>query len=153
MKKNLIVCFVAAFCLLFSTALAAVTVDMVDGVAGASKKNYYEKTSLTGEKLFEAIKSCKVAFVLSTTNPDGSPNAGVFIPGVVSDSVLKFGMAQNQTALNIKRTKQAVLTVYQLVEGESGKKNLHYGARLVLELVESEDKALHLKIKSVLPLG
>ncbi len=126
--------------------------DSVDGVCGASKKNYYEKTSLTGEKLIELIKSRDAAFVLSTTDEDGSPRAGVFIPGVVSDTVLKFGMAENQTAKNIKRSKKAVLTVYQLAKDKDGK-NKHFGARLVLELIEGSGKVLQLKIKNILPLG
>lgn len=141
------------FCILCFVASTAFCAESVDGVASASKKNFYEKTSLMDEKLLEVIKGRNAAFVLSTTNADGSPNAGVFIPGVLSDTVLKFGMGENQTSMNIKRTKQAMLTVYQLVAGESDKKNLHYGARLVLELIEIKDKVLHLKIKRVLPLG
>ncbi len=146
----LFVCSLVFFC---SAAFGA----DVDGVAGASKKNYYQQSSLTGDELLKVIKNRDAAFVLSTTNPDNSPNAGVFIPGVVSDSVLKFGMAKNQTALNIKRTRKAVLTVYRLLPDQSGK-HRHQGARLILELLEGEKaqqsaRIIQMKIKRVLPLG
>ncbi len=143
----------------FALALPALCADNApDGVTGASRKNYYVKTSLTGQALQEVINSHKAAFVLSTTNPDNSPNAGVFIPAMASDSIVKFGLADNQTRQNIQRTKKAVLTIYRFLPENSGKKR-HQGARLILELMEKDQvnkKSHHMlpmKIKKVLPLG
>ncbi len=132
--------------------------ENMDAFTGASKKNYYSKTSITGDALQKVINSHEAAFVLSTTNPDNSPHAAVFIPAMASDSEVKFGLAENQTRQNIERTKKAVLTVYRFLPDETKKKR-HQGARLILELDEnkSDQKNTHkmiiMKIQHVLPLG
>ncbi len=130
----------------------------VDAIASASKKFYYAKSSLTGEMLQRLINSHQAAFVLSTTNPDNSPNAGFFIPEMLSDSTIKFGLADNQTRRNIERTRKAVLTVYKSSPDADGKTR-HQGARLILRLDEkkSKNKLMHkmltMRIEKILPLG
>ncbi len=132
--------------------------EQVDAFTSASKKNHFSNTCLKGDALMKVIKNHDAAFVLSTTNPDNSPNAAVFMPGIVSENTLKFGLADNQSRKNIERTKKAVLTVYKLSYNKTGK-NKHQGARLFLELVEDEtvNKKSHtvfiMKIQRVMPLG
>ncbi len=130
----------------------------IDVIASASKKYHYSKTSLTGKALQQVINAHQATFVLSTTNPDNSPNAGVFIPEMTSDSTVKFGLAENQTRQNIEKTKKAVLTVYKFLPEEIGKSSPQ-GARLILELIEEKSvnqksyNILEMKIKKVIPLG
>ncbi len=130
----------------------------IDVFTGASKTRYYSKTALTGEALHKVINSHQAAFVVSTTNPDNSPHAAVFIPSMASDSEVKFGLAENQTRQNIERTRKAVLTVYRFLPGET-EKNRHKGARLFLELDETQSvekkthKMIIMEIRKVLPLG
>ena len=132
--------------------------EPVDAFSGASTRNHFVKSSLEAGEILKVIENKDAAFVLSTTNPDGSPNAAVFIPGVDSHSVLKFGLAQNQTLLNIERTKEAVLTVYRFLPDQPKGKR-HQGARLVLELIEVKSKKekrytqVKMEIKKILPIG
>lgn len=132
--------------------------ESMDAFTGASKTSYYSETSLTGDALHKVINNHQAAFVLSTTDPDNSPHAAVFIPAMASGSEVKFGLADNQTRRNIERTKKAVLTVYRFLPDETRKKR-HKGARLILELDENQSaeknthKMIIMKIQKVLPLG
>ncbi len=153
---NATICFIATMGIFCANAVFADNAP--DVFTGASTKNHFTENSLTGEALKQVINDHQAAFVLSTTNPDNSPNAAVFIPAMASDSTIKFGLAKNQSRRNIERTKQAVLTVYRYLPQEN-RQNRHQGARLILELDEqkSETKKSHkmiiMKIKQVLPLG
>ncbi len=137
---------------------AVVAGNAPDVFTGASTKSHFKENSLTGKSLQQVINSHDAAFVLSTVNPDNSPNAAVFIPAMASDSEIKFGLAENQSRKNIERTKRAVLTVYRYLPKES-RENRHQGARLILELDEKQsvDKTTHkmliMKIRQILPLG
>lgn len=131
----------------------------VDAYTSASTKNHYLSSSLSGNLLLDTIRKKEAAFVLSTTNPDGSPNAAVFIPGVVSDSVLRFGLVKNQTRLNIERTGVAVLTVYRFMP-EQPQGRQHNGARLRLRLINEPEqnknkgfKVIRMEIREILPVG
>ncbi len=149
---------VLIFAVLALCATSSFCDEDIDAVTTASKKFYYAKSSLTGEMLQELINSHHAAFVLSTTNPDNSPNAGFFIPEMPSNSTIKFGLANNQTRQNIERTKKAVLTVYK-ASPDADRKTRHQGARLILRLDEkkSKNKLTHkmliMEIVKVLPLG
>lgn len=137
----------------------------VDGISGASTKNYYEKGALTDDGLMTVITEKSAGFVLSTVNPDGSPNAGVFIPGIVSGvsgKILKFGMARNQTRINIERTKLAVMTVYKYDQDSPNEQLKHQGARLSLKLIQASDpepaknskfSVIKMEITRIAPLG
>jgi hypothetical protein len=153
--------------ILFFLSINAFSQDLkketrVDGISGASTKNYYEKGALTDDGLMTVIKERTAGFVLSTVNPDGSPNAGVFIPGMVSGKILKFGMARNQTRINIERTKLAVLTVYKYDQDAPDEQLKHQGARLYLKLVQASDpeaaknsklSVINMEITRIAPLG
>ncbi len=149
---------VLPFAFLVLLAAPSFCTEDVDAIASASKKFYYAESSLTGEMLQKIINSHQAAFVLSTTNSDNSPNAGFFIPEMLSDSTIKFGLADNQTRRNIERTEKAILTVYKSSLDADGKVR-HQGARLILRRDErkSKDKKTYkvitMKIVKILPLG
>ena len=53
-----------------------------DAFTSASVKDHYEDFALTGDDLLKAVNSFSGFYLVSTTNPDGSPNAGYFIYGL-----------------------------------------------------------------------
>jgi hypothetical protein len=141
-----------------------------DSVSAASKANYYAKSSLQGEQLWYAIENRLGAATMATVNADGSPNIATVIPGVVKDrSALMFGIAPNQTSLNLKERKLAALSVYLYTPAATDKFERNKGARFVLELItdpaliaklfeENKDRGASatttfLRIVRILPIG
>ena len=76
MKKRFIPLMLAAAFCLPTLALAE------DAVSSASVANFYTDNALTGDDLMNAINSTAGFYLVSTTNPDGSPNAAYFIFGM-----------------------------------------------------------------------
>lgn len=162
MQKKLFGCFMLVMFLAASFAQA----EEIDALSSASTKNYFEKDSLTGEKLFEELKKHQGAISVATVNADGSPNAAVVIPGVVNETTLRFGLADNQTKKNLLERKYAVITYYKYTIGEDGKMKERSGARIVVKAIEEdaaitklqkETKAragtIFVKIMKILPFG
>lgn len=94
------------------------------------------------------------------------------IPGVTKDrAYLYFGLAPNQTGIDMKERKYAVVTAYQYTSPSKAadKKMLSIGARIILEyesdpatlarlIEENKDKkaspsTIFMKIVKVLPIG
>ncbi|MGB4984550.1 MAG: hypothetical protein WBO70_02110 [Erysipelotrichaceae bacterium] len=139
-----------------------------DTFTSASKDNFYAKTSLTGEALWDAFSKVEMAPTVATVNPDGSPNLMVAVPGnhTVLDGkdYFVFGLAPNQTAENLKREKQGVVALYKEFNNAEKK---HVGARLKFKLVEdakviealtkANDKikadSLIMEVVEILPIG
>lgn len=141
-------------------------IPSVDSISAASKAYYYEKSSLTGANLMNAISARKGAAAVSTTNEDGTPNIATVIPGVVDENHLMFGISPNQTKTNINERKIAVLSYYIYKPEALEKSERNIGARLILKLVEDETKikdlmtktkaaegTIFMEIVKVLPLG
>ena len=53
----------------------------VDAFTSASVTDFYGDNALTGDELMNAINSFSGFYLVCTTNPDGSANAGYFIYG------------------------------------------------------------------------
>lgn len=164
MKKSLLVAFVSVCLILGAGAQSA------DSISAASKGNYYAKSSLAGEDLWKALESRQCAVAMATVNADGSPNLATVIPGVTKDrTALIFGIAPNQTIVNLRERKLAVLSAYIYTPAATDKFERNKGARLVLELItdqavitklleENKDRgasatSVFLKIVRVMPLG
>ena len=158
-----LVCFV----LVAALGLAA---QSVDSISKASTSFYYAKSSLDGEELWKALETRQCAISVATVNADGSPNAAVIIPGVTKDrAYVMFGIAPNQTILNLKERKLAVITAYIYAPAATDKLERNKGARIIVEYVsdpelvkklaeENKDRgasaqSTFMKIIKVMPLG
>ncbi len=131
MMKRIMLATVIA--MLFAGGISA---QSADSVSAASKANYYAKSSLQGDDLWYAIENRLGAVTMATVNADGSPTIATVIPGVVKDrSALMFGIAPNQTILNLRERKLAALSVYLYTAAATDKFARNRGARLVLELI------------------
>ena len=166
MKRICIVLLVAAI------GIAGISAQSADSISKASTGIYYGKTSIAGEDLWKALETYECAISVATVNADGTPNASVVIPGVTADrAYLYFGLAPNQTGINMKERKFAVVTAYNYTSPSKSadKKMLSIGARIIVEYVSDpatiarlieENKAkkaspstIFMKIVKVLPIG
>ena len=96
------------------SAMPAVLAEDTDAFTSASVSSYYGDFALTGDELMNAINSFSGTYLICTTNPDGTPNAGVFIFACVKNEdkyYIQMGLAENQTKQNLLRTGEA-LAVY-----------------------------------------
>jgi hypothetical protein len=168
----------AALAVLLSVlaAFSAAAAPSPDAVSAASTQNYYGDSSPRGTELYDLMSSRRAAFVWSTVNGDGSPNASVMVPGVVdrSEGILSqsFGGGGNQTITNMRERGLAVLTVYQHNPDAEDRLERNIGARLVVEYISDRatqnrlidryqsaneratlENTVFLRIVRVLPLG
>ena len=65
--------------LVLSLSMTAVLAEETDAFTSASVASYYADSALTGDDLMNAINSFSGTYLVCTTNPDGTANAGVFI--------------------------------------------------------------------------
>ena len=65
--------------LLLAAALVPAMAEGADAVSSASVADFYGATALTGDELMDAINSFSGFYLVSTTNPDGTPNSAYFI--------------------------------------------------------------------------
>lgn len=109
--------------------------------------------------------------VVATVNPDGTPDAAVFVPAMPDDRHVILILANNHSRTNIERTGVAHLVYHVLNPDAEEKAARHAGARLDLALVSAEgDTAaeynevaqeyahmnpavLILRIERILPIG
>jgi len=99
-------------CLLL--ALLAVPAMAEDAVSSASVADFYADTALTGDDLMNAINAFSGTYLVSTTNPDGTPNTAFFIFSMVKHEVkyyLQLGLAENQSKVNLAANGEG-LAVY-----------------------------------------
>lgn len=76
--------------------------------------------------------------VVATVNPDGTPDAAIFVPTMPDDKHVIMMLADNHTRANIERTGIAHL-VYDVPDpAAEDKAARHAGARLDLALVRPE---------------
>ena len=160
MKKLIALLLCAAMLCTVSAALA----EAPDTYTSASVADYYGAAALTGDDLMNAINSFSGFYLVCTTNPDGSANAGYFIYGCVKHEdkyYLKMGLAANQSKLNLE-TNGKGLAVYAAVPGD--KPYATAGARMEFTVVtdaelltalgeEAGGSSIMCEVTSVRPLG
>ncbi|HEY9053313.1 MAG TPA: pyridoxamine 5'-phosphate oxidase family protein [Rectinemataceae bacterium] len=164
MKRSLAIAFALVL------AVMALGAQSADSISKASTTNYYKQTSLSGEDLWKAVESYACSVSVATVNADGTPNVAVVIPGVTKDrQYLYFGLAPNQTGINFKERKFAIVTFIDYKAPTATAKMFTSGARVVVEYVsdpavqarlveENKDKkatpsTIFMKILQVLPIG
>ncbi len=110
-----------------------------DGFTNASQAYFYEDYALKGDDLMNAINSFSGFYLLATTNPDGTPQAGYYLYGCLKlddEYYIQLGLADNQGRENLTANEKAV-AVYAAAPDE-----MPYamsGARMDLELVTDEE--------------
>ena len=94
--------------LLLTLALAAMFVLPAmaesDAVSSASVADFYADAALTGDDLMNAINAFSGTYLVSTANPDGTPNTAFLVFSMVKHEdkyYLMIGSAENQTKANL----------------------------------------------------
>ena len=142
----------------------AVASPAADVFTSASVSNYYAQYALTGDDLMNAVNGQAGFYLICTTNPDGSPNAGVFIFAIkkLNDKYyIQLGLAENQTKANLEATGEG-LAVYAVMTAD--KPYAVSGARAYFAAIEDQaivdelmkdarQGAMFFEITEVLPLG
>ena len=161
MKKLVLVLMVALF-LLGSAAMAE------DVVSSASVSDSFAQFALTGDDLMNAINTFSGTYVVTTVNPDGTPNAAYFIFSMVKhgeEYYLQLGLAENQSKANLNAGSKGVAVYAANPTGAEGAPAYSVsGARIWFEALEDEAIAAELaagarpgaafyKITAVRPLG
>ena len=162
MKKRFIpLMLAAAFCL---PALGLAE----DAVSSASVANFYGDSALTGDDLMNAVNSFSGFYLVSTTNPDGSPNAAYFIFSMVKledKYYLQLGLAENQSKANLTANGQGVAVYAATPSSEEGAKPYAIsGARITFQSITDEsvaeelatnarEGAMFFEITEIRPLG
>ena len=161
MKKLVLVLMIALF-LLGSAAMAE------DVVSSASVSDSFAQFALTGDDLMNAINTFSGTYVVTTVNPDGTPNAAYFIFSMVKhgeEYYLQLGLAENQSKANLNAGSKGVAVYAANPTGAEGAPAYSTsGARIWFEALEDEAIAAELaagarpgaafyKITAVRPLG
>ena len=100
------------------SAMPAVLAEDTDAFTSASVSSYYGDFALTGDELMNAINSFSGTYLICTTNPDGTPNAGVFIFACVKNEdkyYIQMGLAENQTKQNLLRTDGWMAVMFAVI--------------------------------------
>jgi len=152
--------------LLMVLPVAALAEETVDAFTSASVANFYGDYGLTGDDLMNAVNSQSGCYIVCTTNPDGSPNAGYFIFAIkkLDDKYyLQLGLAPNQSLNNLNANGEG-LAVYAANPVEGAKAYAVSGARIRFAAIEDQaivdalmldarQGALFFEIVDVQPLG
>ena len=136
MKKLLLL--VLALMMVMPMAIA----DSVDAFTSASVADYYAASAITGDDLMNAVNSQSGCYLVSTTNPDGTPNTAYFIFAIkkLDDKYyLQLGLAENQSKANLLANGNG-LAVYAANPEEGAKPYAVAGARI--RFVAIEDQAV-----------
>ena len=138
----------------------------VDAFTSASVADYYGANALAGDDLMNAVNSQSGCYLVSTTNPDGTPNTAYFIFGIkkVGEAYyLQLGLAENQSKANLQANGNG-LAVYAANPVEGAKPYAVSGARIWFEAIEDQavidaltaearPGAMFFEITEVKPLG
>ena len=135
MKKFIPLILAAALCLPFA-ALAE------DAVSSASVADFYGQTALTGDDLMNAINSFSGFYLVTTTNPDNSPNAAFFVFGMVKHEdhyYVQLSLAENQSRSNLLANGEGVAVYAATPSSEEGAKPFATsGARIRFKAITDE---------------
>jgi len=141
MKKMLSVLMLA----LALIVLAIVPAMAEDAVSSASVADYYADTALTGDDLMNAINTFTGTYLVSTTNPDGTPNTAFFVFSKLKHEdkyYLQLGLAENQSKQNLERDGIGLAVYGANPTGEEGAKPYPVaGARIRFKALEDPSLA------------
>ena len=111
-----------------------------DAVSSASVADYYADTALTGDDLMNAINSFTGTYLVSTTNPDGTPNTAFFVFSMLKHEdkyYLQLGLAENQSKINLEKNGVGQAVYGANPTGEEGAKPYPVaGARIRFKALE-----------------
>ncbi len=162
MKKLLLL--VRALMMVMPMAIA----DEADTFATASVADYYAASALTGDDLMNAVNGQSGCYLISTTNPDGTPNTAYFIFAIkkLDDKYyLQLGLADNQSKANLLANGNGLAIYAANPSTEEGAKAYAVsGARIWFDAIEDQavidalsaearPGALFFEITEVKPLG
>ena len=158
--------FAALLLVLMMVLPVAALAEEADTFTSASVANYYGQFGLTGDDLMNAVNSQSGCYIVNTTNPDGSPNAGYFIFAIkkLNDKYyVQLGLAPNQSKLNLEANGEG-LCVYAALPAADAKQYCVSGARFYFQAItdqavmdellkDARQGAMFYEITEVLPLG
>lgn len=158
--------FAALLLVLMMVLPVAALAEEADTFTSASVANFYGQYGLTGDDLMNAVNSQSGCYIVNTTNPDGSPNAGYFIFAIkkLNDKYyVQLGLAPNQSKLNLEANGEG-LCVYAALPAPDAKQYCVSGARFYFEAIQDQavmdellkdarQGAMFYEITNVLPLG
>ena len=146
----------------------AISAMAEDTVASASVADFYAQYALTGDDLMNALNSFSGTYLISTTNPDGTPNTAFFIYSMVKldgEYYLQLGLAENQSKANLLANGCGLAVYAANPSGEEGAMPYAVsGARIWFQNVSDEavlaklmegahEGAMFYEITAVRPLG
>ena len=95
-------------------------------------------TDMNAVELRASMAQFEGLCVVATVNPDGTPDAAIFVPTMPDDEHVIFMLADNRTRANLERTGTAHL-VYDVARPHAEDKAArHAGARLDVSLVRQD---------------
>jgi len=131
----------ALVCMLMMSAAA----ESPDAVTSASVADFYADSALTGDNLMNAINAFSGTYLVSTTNPDGTPNTAYFIFSMVKHEdnyYLQLGLAENQSKANLEANGVGQAVYAALPSNEEGAKPYSVsGARIRFKALEDPSLA------------
>ena len=166
MTKRISALLLALLMLTLTSFAAAETAP--DAVASASVADFYADAALTGDDLMNAINAFSGTYLVTTVNPDGTPNVAYFIFSMVKHEdayYLQLGLAENQSKANLEANGCGVAVYAANPSTEEGAKPYSIsGARIWFEAIEDEalltaltanarPGAMFFEITNVRPLG
>ena len=111
-----------------------------DAVSSASVADFYADSALTGDDLMNAINAFSGTYLVSTANPDGTPNTAFFIFSMVKHEdkyYLMIGSAENQTKANLLANGEGMVVFGANPDVAAGDKPYPIaGARIWFKAVE-----------------
>ena len=146
----------------------AMAEEKVDAVASASVADFYADFALTGDELMNAINAFSGTYLVSSTNPDGTPNTAFFIFSMVKHEdayYLQLGLAENQSKANLTANGGGMAVYAANPSGEEGAMPYAVaGARIWFKNIEDEavlnalsegarPGAMFFEITQIRPLG
>ena len=164
MKKLIALLLCAAMLCTVSAALA----EAPDTYTSASVADYYGAAGLTGDDLMNAINSFSGFYLVTTTNPDNSPNAAFFVFGMVKHEdhyYVQLSLAENQSRSNLLANGEGVAVYAATPSSEEGAKPFATsGARIRFKAITDEavaaalaenanEATLFFEVVDVRPLG
>ena len=139
MKNRLFALLLALVMVLPVCALAD---EAADAVTSASVADFYGDYGLSGDALMDAINSFSGFYLISTTNPDGTPNSAYFIYAMVKHEdryYLQLGLAENQSKANLQANGEGPAVYAAAPSAEEGAKPYAVsGARIRFKAVEDQ---------------
>ena len=125
--------------------LLAVPAMAEDAVSSASVADFYADSALTGDDLMNAVNAFSGFYLISTTNPDGTPNSAFFIYSIVKNEdkyYLQLGLADNQSKANLEANGEGLAVYAATPSSEEGAKPYAVaGARIRFKALEDPSLA------------